>query len=309
MGYRVVMPAVLTRLALGAAGFLVGSIAAGVAVTESSIRIGRSHRIAPGEHLAEAAAVKCDAVWEPVEIAAADGIRLRAWLLTPRAGASQAVLVQHGLASNRHGILSIATMLLRNGYRVLTPDSRGHGASGGDLVTFGIHESEDMRRWSQWLRETHGAKAVYALGESLGAATALQSLGERAPFEAVVAECPFAAFPPIVYYRLGWRMGLPQEWTAILSPVIETAFAYTRLRYRLDLRLASPLDAVTRARVPILLIHGVSDVNIPPEDSRRLAACNRKFVELWEVPGAGHADAFDVAPVEFERRVLRLFRR
>ena len=166
-----------------------------------------------------------------------------------------------------------------------------------------------MRRWSLWLREAHGAKAVYALGESLGAATALLSLGAQPPFEAVVAECPFAAFTSIVYHRLGWRLGLPQRWTALLGPVVETALAYTKLRYRLDLRHASPLDAVRRARVPILLIHGACDDNIPPEHSRRLAACNQEFVELWEVPGAGHADAFDVAPAEFERRVLGWFRR
>ena len=54
-----VIGAAFTRLALGAAGFLAGTLAAGVAVTEGSIRIGRSRRIAPDEHLAESTAAEC----------------------------------------------------------------------------------------------------------------------------------------------------------------------------------------------------------------------------------------------------------
>jgi len=41
----------------------------------------------------------------------------------------------------RTGVLSHADFLLRNGYLMPTPDARGHGTSGGALITYGIRES------------------------------------------------------------------------------------------------------------------------------------------------------------------------
>jgi pimeloyl-ACP methyl ester carboxylesterase len=54
----------------------------------------------------------------------------------------------------------------------------------------------------------------------------------------------------------------------------------------------------------VLLIHGLGDRLTPPEHSKILAASNRRWTELWLVPGAGHTGAFATAPVEFENRVL-----
>jgi fermentation-respiration switch protein FrsA (DUF1100 family) len=305
---RSAVTSLFTPIAYGTAGFVAASVAAGVAITETSIRISNGLRIQPDEGQAHALAKEVEAHWESVEIRGADEVLLRGWLFSPHGGMRETVLVQHGLASSRHGILSIARMLLRNGFRVLTPDSRGHGASGDSVVTFGIRESEDMRRWSRWLREKHDARAVFVLGESMGAATALQATAEGAPFEAVVAECPFADFPRIVHHRLGWRWGLPRPLTPVLTPVVRTAFAYARLRYGVDLNRASPLDAVRRVRVPTLLVHGADDCNIPPEHSQLLAQANPEFVSLWIVAGAAHTDAGEVVPEEFERRVVAWFR-
>ena len=58
--------------------------------------------------------------------------------------------------------------------------------------------------------------------------------------------------------------------------------------------------------MPVLLIHGQLDSNIPVRHSRKIAAGNRD-VTLWEVPGADHCGAIGVAPVELERRVTDWF--
>ena len=48
-----------------------------------------------------------------------------------------------------------------------------------------------------------------------------------------------------------------------LWPVIQAGYFYARVRYGVDLHLASPLAAVRATRVPVLLIHGTADTNIP----------------------------------------------
>ena len=69
----------------------------------------------------------------------------------------------------------------------------------------------------------------------------------------------------------------------------------------------SPEDSVAATRVPILLIHGQIDRNIPVRHARRIQSRNRNAV-LWEIPNADHCGAISTAPQEFERRLLVWFR-
>jgi len=69
----------------------------------------------------------------------------------------------------------------------------------------------------------------------------------------------------------------------------------------------SPKLAVEKTRVPVMLIHGLNDRNIPPFHSDEIEARNPKDIVVWKVPGAIHTGAHQVAPEEFERRVLGWF--
>jgi pimeloyl-ACP methyl ester carboxylesterase len=69
---------------------------------------------------------------------------------------------------------------------------------------------------------------------------------------------------------------------------------------------ASPEEVVAATHIPVLLIHGEIDSNIPVRHSRRIHARNLKTV-LWEVPDADHCGAITIAPQEFEQRLLGWF--
>jgi uncharacterized protein len=60
---------------------------------------------------------------------------------------------------------------------------------------------------------------------------------------------------------------------------------------------------VDATSVPVLLIHGELDGNIPVRHSRLIHARNSN-TQLWEVPGTDHCGAISVAPEEFERRLV-----
>jgi pimeloyl-ACP methyl ester carboxylesterase len=79
---------------------------------------------------------------------------------------------------------------------------------------------------------------------------------------------------------------------------------YARVRYGIDLEAAAPEAVLRGVRVPVLLIHGSADDNIPPAHSVTLLAANPGSVTLWRVPGAGHTAALGANPEEFSRRVL-----
>jgi pimeloyl-ACP methyl ester carboxylesterase len=68
----------------------------------------------------------------------------------------------------------------------------------------------------------------------------------------------------------------------------------------------SPERIVATTKVPVLLIHGQNDSNIPIRHSRRIAADNPALV-LWEVPDTDHCGAISTSPQEFEHRLLGWF--
>lgn len=236
-----------------------------------------------------------------------DRATLRAWLIRPWHGNGNAVILLHGLGDNRVGMIGYTQLLLGHGYAVLMPDARAHGESGGDLATYGIVERDDIRLWFEWLKQTEHPACIYGLGESMGAAHMLQSLAVEPHFCAVVAESSFSNFREIAYDRMGQRFGTgPWLGRTVLRPVVEIALLIARVKYHVDLTQASPEDAVANTHVPVLLIHGVVDSNIPLRHSLRLVAHN-PLLTLWEVPGADHCGAMSVAPEEFERRIVEWF--
>jgi uncharacterized protein len=243
---------------------------------------------------------------EDVSITTPDGATLRGWMLLPAPRNGNAVLLLHGLADNRNGMIGYAELLLAHGYTVLLPDARAHGMSGGALATYGLQERNDIRQWVDLLRVREHPVCVYGFGESMGAAQLLQSLGAGTDLCAVAVESPFATFREIAYDRMGQPFHLG-SWVGrtLLRPLVEVAFLRARWKYGLDMGKISPQDSAA-GNVPVLLIHGQADSNIPVRHSRMIHARDGNS-ELWEVPGADHCGAVNAAPEEFERRVLGWF--
>jgi dipeptidyl aminopeptidase/acylaminoacyl peptidase len=246
------------------------------------------------------------AVFEDVSITSMDGVRLEGWVARPAHANGNAVILLHGVGDSRQGMLGFARLFLSQGYMVLLPDSRGHGTSGG-FPTYGIREAGDVRQWVGWLCSHEKPRCAFGMGESMGAAILLQATKE-VPFCAVVAESPFASFREIAYIRVGQFFNAG-DWVGriALRPAVEFAFLYGWMTRGVQLAHASPALSVVGSRVPILLIHGLADTNIPFQQSETILAHNPSYITLWEVPGAGHIGASRVAGWEFDTRVLDWF--
>jgi hypothetical protein len=248
-----------------------------------------------------------------VSISTPDAITLRAWLIVPRHPNHDAVLLLHGLGDNRLGMTGYGQLFLAHGYTVLMPDARAHGTSGGQLATYGLLERSDIHLWAQFLDDQFNPhdqlhpRCIYAFGESMGAAELLQSLDTHPHFCAVAAESPFANFREIAYDRMGQPFHLgPWVGRIVLRPLVEVAFLRVRLKYHLNLDDISPEDSAAAATIPVFLIHGQIDSNIPVRHSQRIHAHAPNTI-LWEVPGADHCGALSTSPKEFEHRILAWF--
>ena len=251
-----------------------------------------------------AAAREIGATLEEVTIAAADGVSLQGWLFVPRRQNGHAIVLLHGVTSNRAAMVPSARLFLEHGYRALAVDARGHGDSGGRFGTLGALEAGDLRRWIERLGSEVPDGCVHAFGQSLGAAIALQA-SDAPGLCAVVAESGFASVREIAFDRVGQQLGAG-AWAGryALRPGLELAFLYARLRYGVDLAAASAARAVAAPGVPILVVHGLEDVNTPVRHAEMIAAANPQRVSLWVIRGGGHQSLGHTAGADYATRVL-----
>jgi uncharacterized protein len=241
-----------------------------------------------------------------VDVLAKDKVRLSGWWLRAPQSNGNCVIVLHGIADSRASSVGFAATFLSEGYSVLVPDSRGHGESGGDYVTYGLLEKFDVVDWTNWMKG-QSCRRIYGLGESLGAAILIQAAPVDPNLAAIVAECPYADLKEIGEYRIRQLSRMPSLIaTPLAILVVNVGMIYAKLADGLDFRQVSPVKSIGQTSTPILLIHGLDDVRTPPSHSRELAAANPKD-PLWLVPNTGHTLASVIAPEEFRRRVLNWF--
>lgn len=251
------------------------------------------------------------------DVHAPDGVLLRGWKVTPPNPNGSWVLLFHGVADNRVGVIGQSEFLLHAGYSVVMMDARGHGASQGPVATYGWLERNDTRAVIDALLASIARrctidlpcpppKHIFALGESMGAGIALQSAAADPRIEAVVAEASFADLREASYDYAGLRKS-PLLGKTLLAPFSWTLLYRGEKAAGFPLGQISPMKAVAARPFPVLLICDEKDEALPCRHSQMIYTAARGPKDLWMVPGAFHTAALGFQPEEFKRRVLTFF--
>jgi alpha-beta hydrolase superfamily lysophospholipase len=295
------------KIALGASLVMAAAEAmAGCALGTGALHPQRSPLLPNSIARADAVFSRLGASRHDFEVRAADGTILRGWKVGAAQPVGDWVLLFHGVADNRLGTLQYAGFLLRRGYSVVMMDARAHGASDGSQATYGWRERDDTRGVVEALVAAEHPHCIFELGESMGAAIALQSATIEPKIDGVVAESSFRNLREVTYdYTglhwspfLGKTLFLPASLAAI--PQMEKAGGF----HAKDI---SPEHSVAMRAFPVLLICDGNDKTIPCRHSKAIYAAAKGPKQLWVVPGAGHTGAYGTSPDEFERRVTTFF--
>lgn len=235
--------------------------------------------------------------YEDVSLVTADGLTLRGWYVPSQNGA--AVVLGHGHAANRTQLLPEAGILAYRGYGVLLFDWRAHGESEGDTTTLGDREIQDLDAAVGFVaaRAEVDPERIGALGFSMGAATVTLGAARDPRLRAVVIE---AAYPTLKEQVAFFFRAVP-----LAGPI---ATLWGQREAGGDLDAARPVDEICGISPrPVLLIYGTDDGEVPPGSAEAMfaAACEPKA--LWLVEGAGHGGYIEVAPQEYERRLVAFF--
>ena len=177
------------------------------------------------------------------------------------------MLAFHGVGDNRIGVVSHSEILLRAGYDIILMDSRRHGASEGEMATYG------------WLERGDARAIVDVLVASLREAS-YDYAGLR--------------WSPL----LGKTLFAPFTWMLVSRRESLAGFSASGI---------SPEKAVAERAFPVLLICDANDVALPCRHAQRIYAAALGPKSLWVVPEAFHTGALGFQPDEFRRRVLQFF--
>ncbi len=225
--------------------------------------------------------------YEKVEITSRDGLKLSGRYYHVKDGAPLEIQCHGYRSTPLRDFAASGVECFRRQYNLLLIDHRAHGESEGKTITFGIKERFDVIDWVKYAIDRFGAEAKIILyGISMGGATVLMAAGEELPenVKGIIADSPYSS-PIDIIARVGGESGIP-------APLVKLfAIMGARIFGGFSLTESSPVSAVKKAKVPILLVHGEADTLVPYYMCDKIHTANPSTV-LKKFPGADHAVSY-----------------
>jgi pimeloyl-ACP methyl ester carboxylesterase len=153
---------------------------------------------------------------------------------SPPAG-NPTVIHLHGSASCQLEGLFVAALVHDAGIGTLALDLSGSGNSGGEVISLGYYERDDVRCAAAFLRSTKSVSKIILWGRSMGASLALWCGGEAIEgVVASVADSPYASVRSIIedVSDRSWALSLHPVRPPARRPRNQAARGHRHRRHR-----------------------------------------------------------------------------
>jgi len=225
-----------------------------------------------------------------------DSIAITGWYI-PADSSKGSVILLHGLGGNMETILKVAYSFHGMHYNVMMIDYRAHGLSGGQVFTYGIRETEEVKLAYDYV-SSQGEKNIFFYGFSMGAVLAAKTIYDYGlKPSGLIMDASFATLRD--HFRARARvLGFPTEPFATLTTFwsgIERGFNGFKL---------SACRYVEKVDCPVLLEFGEKDGLVMRSETLcifdHIKSSQKKLVEY---EGVGHFIYVEVDPIKWEREV------
>lgn len=225
-----------------------------------------------------------------------DQVEISSWFI-PNDSSEKAVILLSGIGGNRLDVVSRAKFYLENGFNVLTPDLRGTGSSGGDLISFGWNERYDLLACVDFLKEK-GMEKIAVHGLSLGAATIVYSFQENPNYDFVVLESCYDNITNALNNRV--------DKYSIPSFAFYPMTKFTEMRVEASSEDLSPEKYIGLNMSPIFILAGDSEIRVKKEETEKLFSNSNSITKhLHFFKNAHHEDFMNRYEEDWKREMKK----
>ncbi|XP_052208679.1 uncharacterized protein LOC127812302 isoform X3 [Diospyros lotus] len=178
------------------------------------------------------------------------------------------VIYCHGNSGCRVDASEAALMLLPSNITVFSLDFSGSGLSGGEYVTLGWNEKDDLKAVVDYLRADGNVSLIGLWGRSMGAVTSLMYGAEDPSIAGMVLDSPFSDLVDLMMELVDtYKYRFPRF-------TVKFAIHYMRRailkKAKFDIMALNTIKVANCCFVPVLFGHGADDDFIQPHHSERI---------------------------------------
>eukprot|EP00945_MAST-04E_sp_MAST-4E-sp1_P000947 g947.t1 len=175
------------------------------------------------------------------------------------------VVYLHSTVGSRVEALQALIPSLRAGCSFLAFDFSGSGMSGGEYVTWGWFENNDVVDIVQHLNKKMGIKKIALWGRNLGAATAILYASKDKRIKALILDTPYATFEQTlqegVKYAARVGVTVPRIVMSAAHAMIVRAIR-NRVSPKFDIKRLKPMVSAKKCKCPALFAASLRDIYI-----------------------------------------------
>ena len=230
-----------------------------------------------------------------------DSVQLKGWFIPSKDKYNTNVLLLlHDINESKISYLEFAKQFYDRGFTVALVDLRGHGASGGEMFTFGNKEKSDVKKIIDALYAKNKKSDIAIMGIGAGAVIAIDAAVDDERIKVLVAQSPYNQLNTFI------EDYCQQKWG-----IINTIF-HTMMKNELKKELGYSIDSVhismlaRKLKIPSLFIAAEKDKFIFPKSTQAVfdsCAVDDEKKEYWLVKNANHYDIEDVAGEEYFNKI------
>ncbi len=211
------------------------------------------------------------------------------------------IILVHGYKDSYTKFFNYAAPLHDAGYNILMPALRAHAPSDGKYISMGVLEGEDLKDWAWEISRRDPDAKIAIIGLSMGAFATLRAgaLDLPANVKCLIEDSSYFSVSEQFNFKFKAKTHLPAFITvppfALWTRIIEGWNPYTE----------TLADALPKIKVPLLLIQGKADRDVPYENMYRiLSLYGGPEYETLLFDDTAHVKAHFTHPDEYFSKVL-----
>jgi ferredoxin len=171
-------------------------------------------------------------------------------------------------------------------FATIMVDMRAHGESAGDRICLGYKEWLDVQAVVQYIKEKplYNNIPVIVLGLSMGAATAINAIGEIPELDGLISISAYSSWEDVFYDQM--ETMVPKIIARIEKPFVSLV---TFIKFGTKSLSVQPKKEITKlGNRPALLMHSKDDAQVPFVNLERLLSYAPSHVETFIREGDNH---------------------